>query len=101
MAAILDGMNQTAANNDWREFERLEQEELLEDLNAFIQTLPYKQRIVMQVFVDGYPETSKMQELRHRVSATTGEEETLASVKRPLQEVRKKLRERMGRRVKP
>ena len=47
----------------------------------------------MQVFADYYPDTAIMDALRRLVSAETGEEETLASVKRALQEARRKAQE--------
>ena len=49
----------------------------------------------MQVFVDDYPDTADMQELRRLVSERTCEPETLAAVKRALQEARAKVREHL------
>lgn len=48
-------------------------------------------RVVYQTFVDHFPATEDMEALRQRVSDVTGCEETLATVKRALQEARRKI----------
>jgi hypothetical protein len=58
-----------------------------------VSALPRKQRVVLQAFLDHYPETKDMEVLRQEVSRMTGVEETLAAVKRALQEGRNKVRQ--------
>jgi hypothetical protein len=56
-----------------------------------ILTLPPRQRTVLQVFIDHYPESTQMAVLREEVSRTIGADVSLAAVKRALQEGRRKL----------
>lgn len=74
-----------------------ERGELREFLRLAVASLPHKQRVVLQVWIDGYPDTDDMQVLRREVSVVTGQEETLAAVKRALQEARKKARDFLTR----
>ena len=97
LAAVAASLRGTEIGMRWRALDRLERKEVLDSLGVWIRELPAKQRLVMQVFRDGYPETKKMKTLREQVSAASGEEETLASVKRALQEARKKLNEFLDR----
>ena len=50
------------------------------------------ERRVMDVFVGDFPETASMPELQRLVSERAGKPETLAAVKRALQEARAKVR---------
>ena len=80
-----------------------ERGEALELTLQHIATLPPMQKIVLQTFSDYYPETANMETLRVMVAKIRGEETTLASVKRALQEGRRKLKEfleRNGHRLK-
>jgi hypothetical protein len=47
---------------------------------------------VLEAFIANFPESRDMQELRRFTSELTGQEETVASVKGNLREVRQKLR---------
>jgi len=76
---------------------QIQRREIFDLLQKAIGTLPSKQRAVMQEFVDGYPDTKSMELLRRLVSEKTGIEETLAAVKRALQEARRKVREFLER----
>jgi DNA-directed RNA polymerase specialized sigma24 family protein len=60
---------------------------------AAIEGLPRNQRIVLEAFVDCFPETQSMETLRTNVSRVTGRDQSLPSVKRALQEGRHKVRE--------
>lgn len=91
--AIADAIRDTSFDA----LSRAELAEFLAQLPRLIITLPFKQRVVIQVWLDGYPETSDMQRLQREVSAVTGEEETVVAVKRALQEARKKAREFLAR----
>lgn len=71
--------------------------ELREFLRSSVAALPHKQRVVLQAWIDGYPDTTDMQLLRKEVSLVTGQEETLAAVKRALQEARRKTRDFLTR----
>lgn len=73
---------------------RMDEEErthLLKKVHQAVGTLPVRQRTVIETFVDHFPATEDMDALRQRVSEATGYEETQGSVKRALQEVRRKL----------
>ncbi len=72
-----------------------EMEEVLALVRDFIDTLPQQQRMVLFVFVEHYPETQSMAILQREVSRTTGRPHSRASVKRALQEARRKLREHL------
>ncbi|MBI3856140.1 MAG: sigma-70 family RNA polymerase sigma factor [Planctomycetes bacterium] len=74
--------------------ERMDEEErnqLFDRVRQAVGTLPDRQRTVIQAFVDHFPATEDMEALRQRVSVVTGLEETRASVKRALQEARRKI----------
>ena len=95
--AVGEAIAGTSTGIRWKLLEAQERAEALELAMAHIRTLPRKQRIVLQAFCDGYPNTDEMGTLRQDVSSITGEEETLGSVKRALQEGRRKLREHIER----
>ncbi|TMQ33737.1 MAG: hypothetical protein E6K70_11455 [Planctomycetota bacterium] len=68
-------------------------EEFRDVICAAIKGLPRNQRIVLEAFVDCFPETHNMEILRSNVSRVTGRDQSLPSVKRALQEGRHKVRE--------
>ena len=68
-----------------------EQKGLLLRARQAVSTLPFRQRTVIQVFVDHFPATEDLEELRRRVSEATGQEESRFAVKRALQEARRKI----------
>lgn len=95
-------LSRTAVGRRWALLGAAERREILDLLAAEIAGLPPRQRLVLRTFSLHYPETADMEVLRKRVSAALGEEATIASVKRALQEGRRKLRElfeRKGYRV--
>jgi DNA-directed RNA polymerase specialized sigma24 family protein len=93
VAGVGEALRDTQTGVEWGRMSVAERREAMALIRAAIGTLPMRQRIVMQVFVDHYPETADMQELRRLVSEETGSPETLAAVKRALQEARAKVRD--------
>ena len=65
--------------------------QLLQSIRRAVGGLPPRQRTVIEVFVDHYPETQDLEALRDRVSKVTGRQETHAAVSRALQEARRKV----------
>lgn len=68
-----------------------ERAHLLNQVHQAVGTLPPRQRTVIETFVDHFPETEDMKALRQRVSEATGCEESQGSVKRALEEARRKI----------
>ncbi len=66
--------------------------ELVPWLRRFIATFPGRQRAVMRAYVDRYPDSACLVVLRREASRLAGAELTRASVKRALEEGRRKLR---------
>jgi RNA polymerase sigma factor (sigma-70 family) len=97
IAAVGEQLRGTRTGEQWKRYSEAERSEIRELIRDAIATLPEKQRVVWQVFVDNYPETKSMEVLRVEVSKVTGKEETLAAVKRALQEGRPKVREFLER----
>ena len=93
LAAVGEALRGTRVGRVWEVRLAEERNEILACVRAEILRLPEKQRRVMQVFDEGYPDTKDMQVLRVEVSKVSGQEETLASVKRALQEARRKVRD--------
>jgi hypothetical protein len=54
--------------------------------------LPTRQQMALQVFVEHFPESQAMEVLRDEVGRRSGRVETLAAVKRALQEARATVR---------
>ena len=77
----------------WDRLTSVEKRELARIVRDAIETLPPKQRIVWRVFSGHFPDTLNMKYLQMAVSELIGEEETLASVMRALQEGRPKVAE--------
>jgi len=101
LAAVGKALRSTTVGNWWARTTQAERGELAEIIRKALGTLEGKQGTVMQVFVDQYPETASMQYLRREVSRETGKEETLAAVKRALQEARAKVRQYLKRKGLP
>jgi len=90
--AIGAALQGTAIGDYWRGMDVVDRRECMRAIRLAIAPLPRKQRIVLQEFCDGFPDTRSMEVLRKAVSDLTGTEETSASVKRALQEGRSKVR---------
>ena len=88
----------TDVGERWRGLSAMQRDEALELTLEHILTLPRMQRVVLQVFSNRYPQTTRMEVLREEVSRALGDDVTLAAVKRALQEGRRKLREYFERR---
>jgi DNA-directed RNA polymerase specialized sigma24 family protein len=76
-------------------------DEILAEVRSPIAALSQRQRLVLEVFVEFFPETARTEGLRRRVSLVTGADESLAAVKRALQEGRSKLRAALRHRPSP
>lgn len=85
-------LRDTQVGGTWNELDPLERREVMELIRRAIGQLPTRQKLVMDVFVGDFPETASMPELQRLVSERTGKPETLAAVKRALQEARSKVR---------
>lgn len=84
----------TAVGNWWSDLDPAERKEVLDIVQEHIADLPDKQRLVIQVLADQYHEILSIEDdLPRAVSKVTGTEETVAAVKRALQEARKSIRE--------
>ncbi|OAI41004.1 hypothetical protein AYO40_00550 [Planctomycetaceae bacterium SCGC AG-212-D15] len=88
--AAAEILNRSQAHQPW--IDPSERSELQQVIRQAIQELPHKQRVVFQAFIDHFPETESMDLLQEEVSRVTGQPETMASVKRALQEARRKVR---------
>ncbi len=95
--AISDALRGTQSGQKWKDSDPVHRHEILNLIREAGAQLVGKQRIVLEAFVANFPESLDMQELKRFTSAMTGEEETLASVKGALREVRKKLRKVLSR----
>ncbi len=93
LAAVGETLKGTRTGQAWGDWSAVERREALALIQDAIATLSGRQRLVMQVFVDCYPASARMETLRQEVSRATGQVQTLASVKRALQEARAKARE--------
>lgn len=91
MEAVEDVLRNTRFGKD--SLEPAECCELHRLIRSAIASLPPKQRIVLQCFVDGYPDTRRLQSLQADVSDAMGEHVTRKSVERALSEGRKKVSE--------
>ena len=95
LEAVGEALRGTNIGFLWKTMREVERRELLELVQEDVAELPRKQRIVIQAFIDNFPDSRSMEVLRKEVLKLTGREETLASVKRALQEARKKIRTRL------
>ncbi len=97
LAAVGRQIAATSTGRRWKSLSAEARSEALELTLEHIESLPTMQRIVLRTFSDHYPETANMETLRVMVSQVRGQEATLASVKRALQEGRRKLQEFLER----
>jgi DNA-directed RNA polymerase specialized sigma24 family protein len=93
VAGVGAALRDTQTGSEWVRMSVAERREAMALIRTAIGTLPQRQRVMMQVFVENYPEAADMQVLRQLVSERTGLPETLAAVKRALQEARAKVRD--------
>ncbi len=91
VATVASCLKGTSAGRAWASLNEVDRAEVSDEIERAICVLPEKQRMTMQAFADGFPDTENMEELRREVSRRAGEEVTLASVKRALQEARAKV----------
>lgn len=91
--SVASALARSQTGTDWSVLGVLQRREIMALIRQAVAELPTKQRVVMEVFVDNYPESADMETLQRLVSERTGQPETLASVKRALQEARAKVRE--------
>ena len=93
--AIGTALANTQVGQKWKSSDPAERKELQRLIReaAAAATISDKQRVVLEQFIGNLPESWDMQELRRFVSEHTGIEQTLASVKSSLKEVRRKLRQ--------
>jgi DNA-directed RNA polymerase specialized sigma24 family protein len=94
---LIDELEDTRDRRRWADLGPLERAEVLELMQAAIPTLPSKAGTVIEIFIRHFPESASMERLRQMVSAVTGREETLAAVKRGLQDAREGLRNHLRR----
>jgi DNA-directed RNA polymerase specialized sigma24 family protein len=92
LAAVAVALRASQAGRQWQLLGEGERAEVLQLIRAAIDQLPDQQRRVLDVFVAHYPETRSMTALQREVSRMSGRAETLAAVKRALQEGRRKVR---------
>lgn len=97
LAAVGREIAETSTGACWKGLTAEERNEALELTLRHIETLPTMQKTVLRTFSEHYPETRDMETLRKIVSQSRGEQVTLASVKRALQEGRRKLKEFLDR----
>lgn len=62
-----------------------------------VETLPERQKAVIQTFIERYPLLKTREDLRRALSERTGKEETGASVRRAMEEARRKVAEILRR----
>lgn len=91
--AMSDALSDTVIGDNWSRFSPDERTEVMELIRRAIADLPARQKQVMELFVDNFPESKNMESLRTFVANQSSELVTLASVKRALQEARRKVRE--------
>lgn len=89
-------LQNTQTGSEWNNLDSLERREVMDLIQKAISQLPTRQKLIMDVFVGNFPETESMSELQRLVSERTGRPETLAAVKRALQEARAKVRKLLG-----
>jgi DNA-directed RNA polymerase specialized sigma24 family protein len=88
------GQRLASARLWWRTLPaRVTGEEIMSLIQSQVGALPPRQRLVLEVFIEHYPERASLAVLRQEVSRRTGKEESLVAVKRALQEGRLRVRE--------
>lgn len=93
LQALAESLRDTPTGSAWNAYALIDRKKILEGIRNAIRPLPPRQKLVMEVWVSNYPESESMEFLRRAVSIETDQEETLAAVKRALQEARIKVRE--------
>ena len=91
-AEVTNILLRSRAYQGWFRLTDAERKEVVDVVRAAIETLPAKQRVVIQAYVDHFPESRQSWFLQKEVSRVLNEPQTLASVKRALQEGRRKVR---------
>ncbi len=90
-------LRDTQVNEKWRQREAEDRQVILEMILDEVSKLSPKQKVALEAYINNFPESADMQQLRKFTSDLTGVEETLASVKRGLQEGRRKIRNMLAR----
>lgn len=96
--AATAALQRSRSSRPWINLDGIERAEVIELVRAAIALLPEKQQVVLQVLVDHYPESGHLEVLQREVSLVTGHPETMASIKRALQEGRVKVRAHLRKR---
>lgn len=96
--AVAAALRDTTTGALWHGFDVADRREVLGLIRDAVCRLPAKQRVVMEAFVDGYPETRTMDVLRREVSSRLGQAQTLPAVRRAFQEARGKVKGILERR---
>lgn len=94
--AVASSLSNTREGDSWGRLDACERRELMELIHKAISRLPFRQKLIMEVFVNDFPDTTSMPELQRLVSERSRKPETSAAVKRALQEGRAKVREFLG-----
>ncbi|MDB5340069.1 MAG: hypothetical protein JWN70_5688 [Planctomycetaceae bacterium] len=91
-------LRDTQAGAKWRALNEVQRGEIQDKVRQATASLPEKQRIVMQAYVEGFPKTEEdTAELIRLVSERTGKPETRVAVTSSLREGIKKVQERLHR----
>jgi RNA polymerase sigma factor (sigma-70 family) len=93
LGEVARALQGTGVGRHWAALGAAERKEVMQFVRDVTDSLPPRQKLVMRSFERGYPETECMEVLRQEVARETGNEETLGSVKRALQEARQKIRD--------
>lgn len=92
LVAVGRALRSTQVGQFWRALDEVERNEVMALIREAINLLPTQQQTVFRIFVAQYPETKNMNVLQREVARVTGRAQTLAGVKRALQEGRHKVR---------
>jgi DNA-directed RNA polymerase specialized sigma24 family protein len=92
LGPIARALRGTGTGRRWQALDATDRKEVMQLIRTAIARLPPRQKLVMDAYVQGYPDTENMEALRQQVTGATGCEETVAAVKRALQEARQKVR---------
>lgn len=84
----------TSVGDWWSRLDPAERKEVLSLIQDHIAHLPYKQRVTIQAYVNNFDKIESIEDdLPDAVSKETGAPETVAAVKRALQEARRSIKE--------
>jgi RNA polymerase sigma factor (sigma-70 family) len=92
LIAVGHVLRSTRLGRFWQTLRAVKRNELMQLVRDALETLPAQQQRVFQIYLEHYPESRSMELLQREVSRATGCMETLAAVKRALQEGREKVR---------